>query len=304
MPEPAPEPYRHPLQDLRRQLGLDVRGAQPLRLHDAATLLLPAEDLVVRLVTRSDEALRRATKAVQLTAWLATQGFPAVRPAAADPVTAGEYLITIWYAVPEQPRPDSLTVHTALGRLIRDLHTLPDPPITLPEADPLARLRSALDVDTHRAEPVLDHRDHEFLTRRIHDLDDRYRSMSFPLGIGLIHNDAHPGNLLIDRTSPHGHVLTDWDSACRGPREMDVVLVGAPASRFGDTPDERRAFTTGYGYDIATWPAHQTLRDIRDLHSLAGHIRAAPAHRPALRELHTRVRSLRENDGATRWSTP
>src|SRR4051812_32119933 len=94
------------------------------------------------------------------------------------------------------------------------------------------------------------------------------------LGIGLIHNDAHPGNLLPDPAELHGYVMTDWDGASIGPRELDVILVGAPGSR---------------------------LRDIRDLHSLAGHIRAAPHKPAALAELRTRVRSPRDDDLTVRW---
>ena len=36
-------------------------------------------------------------------------------------------------------------------------------------------------------------------------------------------------------------------------------LVGSPGSRFGDPEHERLAFTDAYGYDIAGWPAYQTL---------------------------------------------
>jgi aminoglycoside phosphotransferase (APT) family kinase protein len=239
---------------------------------------------------------------VQLTAWLSEQAFPAVHPAVAEPISAGEYVATVWHAVPPQPHQDSRTAHAALGRLLQELHALPSPPVALPNADPLARLRTALGLDTRRTEPVLTSSDHDFLTHRIRDLDEQYRSMNFPLGIGLIHNDAHPGNLLAAPTSRHGYVLTDWESACIGPREMDVVLAGAPGSRFDDTEDERLAFTTGYGYDIATWSNYRILRDIRDLHSLAGHIRAAPHHTAARNELRIRVQSLREDDSTVRWN--
>lgn len=117
------------------------------------------------------------------------------------------------------------------------------------------------------------------------------------------HGDAHPGSLLPTPSHPSRFLLTDWESACLGPREMDLILVGAPGSRFDDTDDERHAFTTAYGYDIATWPHHQTLRDIRDLHALAGHLRAAPHHTPARTELHHRIDTLRRNDHTTRWHT-
>jgi len=114
--------------------------------------------------------------------------------------------------------------------------------------------------------------------------------MRFPLGSGQIHNDAHPGNLVPDPTSRHRYLLTDWEGACIGPRELDVVLVGAPGSRFGDPDHERLAFTRVYGYDIATWPEHQPLRDIRDLHSLAAYIRTGTRKPAALAQLRVKDR--------------
>jgi aminoglycoside phosphotransferase (APT) family kinase protein len=301
MAEPVPQPPDAALHELGRQLGLDVTQARALRMHDASTLLLPAHHLVVRLVGASAETLTRATKALQLTAWLSTQAFPSVRPAIAEPIQVAGHVATVWHEIPAYPRPDSHLVHTALGRILRNLHALPTPPVVLPTADPLARLRTALDTDAHRGEPVLSSTERAFLAQQVQNLAQRYAAMTFPLGTGLIHNDAHPGNVLPDPTSQHGFVLTDWESACIGPREMDVVLVGAPGSRFGDTEDERLAFTAGYGYDIGTWPGYRILRDIRDLHSLAGHLRAAPHQPTALNELRTRIASLRDDDRTVRW---
>lgn len=289
------------LSHVAAQLGLDAAGARPLRLHDASTFLLPVEELVLRLNTASGETLGRAMKALQLTAWLATRDFPAVRPAITEPVTIDDRVVTVWHAVAPRPPGTSRGVHTALGRLVKDLHQLPDPPVVLPAADPLARLRAALDIDSRRAQPVLNGGDHGFLAHRVQDLDAQYRLLTFPLGVGLIHNDAHPGNVLPASAAKYGYLLTDWEGACIGPREMDVVLTGAPGSRFGDAEEDRLAFSAAYGYDITTWPPYQILRDIRDLHSLAGHIRAAPNYLAARNELSIRIRSLREDDRTVRW---
>ncbi len=285
------------------RLGFDAAAAQPLRVHDAVTLLLPADHVVVRLVPESEEAVQRAARAVHLTGWLARQDFPTVRPAAGEPIEAAGYVATIWREVPSHPAGSPTIVNAALGRLLRDLHTLPSPPVELPTADPLARLRAAMRLDVTRPQPALDRDETAFLHVRVDELTERYTSMSFPLGSGLIHNDAHPGNLIPNPASRHGHLLTDWEGASIGPRELDVVLVGAPGSRFGDPEHERLAFTNAYGYDIAAWPDYQTLRDIRDLHSLAAYIRTGNRKPAAVAELHRRIASLRSNDRTVRWAT-
>src|SRR5262249_48966194 len=137
---------------------------------------------------------------------------------------------------------------------------------------------------------------------RVAEFAGQYATMSFPLGVGLVHNDAQPGNMIPNPDSRYGYVLTDWEGACIGPRELDVVLVGAPGSRFGDPDDEREAFVAGYGYDIGSWPDYQVLRDIRDLHSLAAYIRAGTRKPAALTELRVRVASIRDGDRTVQWT--
>jgi aminoglycoside phosphotransferase (APT) family kinase protein len=302
MPEPLPAPVAATARTVAARLGLNADQARPLRLHDAATLLLPADHVVIRLVPTTEEAVARAHRAVGLTRWLATRDFPTIRPAADEPIETNGFVATAWHEVAARAPGSPMEVNTALGRLLRELHLLPVPPLALPTADPLARLRAALRLDTARPEPVLDRDDTTFLHRRIEHLSARYATMRFPLGSGLIHNDAHPGNLVSDPASRYGYLLADWEGACLGPRELDVVLVGAPGSRFGDPDNERLAFTTAYGYDIATWPDYQTLRDIRDLHSLAAYIRTGTRNPATLAQLRIRIASLRNGDRSVRWA--
>jgi hypothetical protein len=91
-----------------------------------------------------------------------------------------------------------------------------------------------------------------------------FEALTFPLGTGLIHNDAHAGSLLADSRSPSGYVLGDWESACDGLREIDVVPDGAPGNRFGLPEQQRREFSDAYGYDLASWPGWPVMRDVRD----------------------------------------
>jgi len=293
------------LQQVKAHLGQapNMTAERPLRLHDTATILLPTERIVARIAPVSKLTRERAARALRLTDWLYGQGFPTVRPAILEPIAVPEYIITLWHQVPEQPTHSVLEANTALGRLLRELHRLPDPPFTLPTVDPLARLRAALAVDAHRSQPILATADTEFLEHQVEEFSKQYAEMQFPLGHGLIHNDAHAGNVLADETSPYGYLLIDWEGACLGPREMDLVLVGAPGSRFGDTEAERSALCTGYGFDIGAWPGHTMLRAVRDLHSLAAYIRIGHQDPRAIREVRIRIDSLRNEDRNIRWST-
>src|SRR4051794_37264832 len=57
------------LREATASLGLDAADARPLRLHGSGIYLLPSEGMVARLIEATDENRRRASTAVQVTAW-------------------------------------------------------------------------------------------------------------------------------------------------------------------------------------------------------------------------------------------
>jgi aminoglycoside phosphotransferase (APT) family kinase protein len=290
------------LHSIAAQLHLDTEGFQPLRVHDAAVYLLPRSNIVVRLVRATDTNRERAELALRVTEWLRRHNFPSVRPRYRQPYQAAGTLATLWEYLPQPSTDPPLSVLArALGRLLRDLHALPAPPFRLPTFDPFARLRAAMDGD--RVSSVLLADDCAFLDARIVKLEDAFRALDFPLGIGLIHNDAHIGNLLASAGSRCGFVLADWESARWGPREVDLVLEGAPGNRFGESAELRTAFAEAYGYDIAGWVGWRVLRDARDLHSLAAYLRTAPSQPAAAEELRRRLASLKDTRRAYVWRT-
>lgn len=290
------------------RLSLDTTDARSLRLHDSGFFLLPGPNVVVRLSEATSENRARADLALRVTGWLHSQGFPAVVPVHSGLCAAGGMVATVWRYLPQPPDPVSALVRArALGGLLRELHALADSPLGLPVLDPFARLRAAVELDGQRTEPVLSPAERAFLVGRITELADAYAGLDFPRGIGLIHNDAHIGNLLIsaDRRYGYGYgygfVLADWESARLGPREVDLVPEGAPGNRFGASAELRAAFASRYGYDVAAWNGWRVLRDARDLHSLAAYIRTALDKPASARELRRRLGSLREDDRSVVW---
>ncbi len=290
------------LRAVAEHLRFDPTDARPLRVHDSGVFLLPRPNVVVRLIEATSENRARADLAVRVTGWLARQGFPAVEPVQGGLCEAGGVVATVWRWLPQPLDPASpLVLARALGGLLRELHALSDPPFRPPTLDPFARLRAAVELDGQRSEPVLSPADRAFVVGRIAVLGDAYARLDFPCGIGLIHNDAHIGNLLANADSPHGFVLTDWESARFGPREVDLVPEGAPGNRFGESAELRAAFAGGYRYDIGVWDGWRVLRDARDLHSLAAYIRVSLDKPAAAQELRRRLASLRAGDRGLVW---
>ncbi|MDJ0346834.1 aminoglycoside phosphotransferase family protein [Streptomyces sp. H10-C2] len=273
-----------------RESGLSDRSLTQLHLHATSVYLLPAEDIVVR-VSSADQT-PRLSSAVALTRWLVSNRYPATEPVdLPQPMVCGPYAVTFWVHYPQQEHSASLAGH--LGDLLRRLHDLPPPPVALPEYQPMSSLKT-----TVASSIGLGHDQRDWLMARMHELLDEYRQLDFPLGHGLLHGDAYPGNALWDGSRPR---LGDWDEAAVGPREIDLANT-FQGVRFGRTDAELDDFGQRYGYDIRQWPGLPILCRIRDLHTLGSYIRRADkGDEAAANQLSYRIETLRNEDDEAQW---
>ena len=283
------------LREVCQIVGADPTDARLLHQRSNTVYLLPRDDLVVRLAPDTPLRRARAQTCIQVTRWLTAQPEPiALEPAAgAQPVLAAGAVATVWPHRPTTPPP----ALEDLAAPLRHLHALPAPPFPLPRYQPLQRLVEAVDLDQQRPHPAVADDDRSWLLDRAHALVDTFTTTAFPLGEGLVHTDAHSENLVRDTDGQW--LLIDWDNACLGPRELDL-LTGIP-DHFHEPEADRKRFLTGYGYDLLKWPGWILLRDITELHALGAYIRLAPTKPAAAAELHHRIRSLRAGDRSARW---
>ncbi|GIH79464.1 phosphotransferase enzyme family protein [Planobispora longispora] len=268
------------------QAGLDVRGVTLLRDFANAVYHLPAEGVVVRLARAAPGKFDRLTTSVRVTRWLAEQGFPTVRPLEIkQPVAAEGFLVTFWHHEEHAgPRPEP----AELGAMLRLLHEMPPAPFELPTHDPFGPVLRAIE-----AARLLGDDDRAWLLRRCGELAETYyERVRFALPYGLIHGDAHRGNLI---RTPDGLLLCDWDSVCAGPRETDLIptLQGV---RFGLTGGQRAGFSRAYGHDLTAWQGYPVMRDMRELQTLTAVLRNAHRDPVAAGELRHRLDSLRAGD--------
>ncbi|GAB3447731.1 phosphotransferase [Actinophytocola sediminis] len=277
-----------------RAFGLDDADARLLHHRSNAVYALPRDQVVARLSPATDLRRERAATVIGVTRWLSSLPDPvALAPLPGDqPVVTESAVATFWRYRPTTAPP----TFEHLATLLRRLHQLPPPPFPMPRYRPLHRLREAIDLDTRRNEPALADTTRAWLDNRVAVMLETFTQTTFPLGVGLIHADAHSENLV---RQDDGWVLIDWDQTCLGPRELDL-LAGLP-DHFHEPAADRTAFLTAYGYDLTRWPAWTLLRDIAELHSLASYIRLAPTKPAAAQELTRRVDSLRSGDRSVRW---
>ncbi|MBP2706707.1 aminoglycoside phosphotransferase family protein [Microbispora sp. RL4-1S] len=276
-----------------RQAGLSSTGARLLRSVANVVYHLPTEGVVVRLAEATTPGkLDRLVTSLKVTRWLHEQGFPVIRPLdVRQPIAAEGCLATFWYY--EEGGPSGGAEHdpAPLGVLLRWLHALPSVPFALPTYDPFGGIRRAV-----HASLVIGDDERTWLLDRCAGLEETYyERLDFALPYGLIHGDAHRGNLI---RTPERLLLCDWDSVSAGPREIDLVptLQGV---RFGLSEEQRSGFVRAYGGDIRRWPGYPVLRDIRELQTLTAVLRNAHRDPAAEEELRHRLASLRAGDDRT-----
>jgi aminoglycoside phosphotransferase (APT) family kinase protein len=287
----TPERLTEVLASVCAAAGLDPRGARLLKFTANAVFRL-REPVVVRIA--GSTALRhRVAKVVRVAGWLAEHDVPAVRllPGLPQPVRVGDYLATVWEAVPAgRKRPTSRD----LAVLLRVLHGLPRPAFDLPTWQPLDDVRRRLG-DAEELDPA----DRRFLEDRCAELADRLAALDYPLPESVVHGDAHLGNLV---PGPAGPLLCDFDSTCLGPPEWDLTPIPVGLDRFGGSRRAARVFTREYGFDVTRWPGFAVLREVRELKlatSVLPILRSQPGVVPELRR---RLDSVRTGDTSAGWS--
>jgi Ser/Thr protein kinase RdoA (MazF antagonist) len=272
-------------------VGLDAGDARLVRLGENAIFLLPPVNVVAR-IARSIDLSDRVGRELSMARWLAALDFPAVRVAedVKQLIEADGRLVTFWVLVPESSYEATFE---DLGVMLRRLHALPTPPFDLPVFDPFSvvpmRLANPGEADSSSV---------AYLMELYEELRDAYARLEFPTPFGLIHGDAHRGNLLMDGRTP---LLTDFEVVACGPREWDLTPTALSVDRFGLPRDTYKAFADAYGSDVIDWSGFAVLRAIRELTMTTWLMQIVGEGQRYADEFALRVDSLRKGDRERRW---
>jgi aminoglycoside phosphotransferase (APT) family kinase protein len=278
------------------RLGVPVHDARLLRLHGNASYALPSAGLIIRIAT-SPQVLGPIIASIAVTRWLAGRGFPCTVPADIDdqPFVIDGYVVSAWRYLPtaDTPAPTS----AEMGDILGELHAQGDPAYPLPNLeDPLASVTATISEAPDAMSPA----SQSWLQERITSLRRQWSALDFPRAAGLIHGDAHIGNLM--RAASGQAVLGDWDHVATGPREWDLAQIHYMDRRFGRAVENGLdAFAAAYGWDIRTWPGLDTLIAIREIWGLRPYIRTARDRPDYKQQLAYRLDTLQSGDTQARW---
>ncbi|MEU8574123.1 phosphotransferase enzyme family protein [Streptomyces asoensis] len=284
------------MDEARAREVLAAANVLPAAAADARLLALgenavfAAGDLVVK-VGRDAGLLDRARHELDVAAWLAGAGVPAVRAAEPEPLLVDGHPVTLWHRLPDPVRPAG---PRDLAELLRLVHALPAAPFGLPARDLLSGVERWLRLAGDAVDPA----DAAFLRERRDGFAAAAAALVPRLPAGPIHGDALPRNVHI---GPGGPVLVDLETVSADLREHDLVVMALSRDRYGLPAEAYDAFTQAYGWDVREWSGCAVLRGARETASCAWVAQHAPSNPKAAQEFRRRVASLRDGDEAVRW---
>lgn len=311
---------RRRLDDICHQAGIDAGNATLVKYTMNAVYVAPP--YVLRLA-HGPHALTRAHQTVAAAAALTRAGAPTIRLAddlaVIQPVVGGDWVATIWRHVPTadaDAQPVDLAAPLSALHALDRLHG-----VALPEWAPTDKVYCRLDSAAALPRPDADaldtwartelrHSGKELLhtlRQRCDDLARALTTVSWHLPPGVIHSDAHTGNLLLRRAPRRPlpdptALLCDLDGICHGPREWDLVPTAHGTTRFGRPLADYHAFTKVYGFDITAWPGWPILRDVRELQLVTSTLDSATSRPDVAHQLAHRLRSLLTDDPTAVWT--
>jgi Ser/Thr protein kinase RdoA (MazF antagonist) len=206
-----------------------------------------------------------------------------------------DYAVTFWHALRRRPESDpwSGAELAAPLKAMHDIHI--DDTAGLPRWEPFAAAQRRLAA----ADPALPPDDLAWLHDQWNLAAEQYRRLP-PVQLGLVHGDAHAGNLLRPQPGSQTPVLADLDSCGIGPVSWDLAVPALDGIRFGEK-DFYVDFAAAYGRDVTESPEWPVLRRIREL-LLATSAIPDLSRRPAIAAQHAhRLATLRAGHTDAIW---
>lgn len=273
------------------RVGLDPTGAVMLRGHTNAVYTLPAAGAVAK-IARAGTPSDSVHRTVRLVRWLTSLDFPTVELLPVEqPVVVGGHAVTFWHHLPQ---PDHPVPAAHLAAPLRTLHELPPPPFDVRPVDTAGAVRRSIAETT-----ALPPDDVAYLEGRLAELEDALPQVHYVLPPGLCQGDPQHRNAL-----HHGGtaVLCDWDTACFGQPELDLVTVEIHCRRFGYGPSHYREFADQYGFDVTSWQGYPVLCALRELRMITTNAKRASAGSPTITEVRRRIQGLRSDHTGLEWN--
>jgi Ser/Thr protein kinase RdoA (MazF antagonist) len=279
--------------------GLVPSDYELLRFGTNAVFRLRDTPWVLRL-RRPGAEPGEIERQVLLARWLADRGFAVNRPAAdPSPVMTGLQgaIGSFWEWVENDPN-ERIGVGD-FGQMLGALHAMTDsyePRREFPRWNAVAEIEDRL-AQVDERPSFLPPQESELLRQWTEDVQRELTAVEWSLPVGVIHGDAHTGNVLATRK---GGVLIDLDALSLGPREWDLVPTAVSNLRFRGELAPVAVFGEGYGFDLLAWSGWPVLRRLRELYMTSWLATVATSDERRA-EVHHRIDTLRNEREDVLW---
>lgn len=270
---------------------------QLVRFGTNAVFRLLGTPWVLRL-RRPGATLAEIKRQVDLATWLIEEGFPANRPSEHSPVVLQEAgaIASFWEWVDHDP--DARISTRLFGALLERFHELASRypgGSSFPTWSPTEEMNARLDSVTGR-NIFLGDSEIELLRHWTNDVSEALEHIDWKLPRGVIHGDAHTGNVLVTAS---GGVLIDYDALAVGPREWDLTPTAVSRLRFAHDLESIEVFGGEYGFNLLGWSGWPVLKRLRELYMTTWLLTVASSDEREQEVIH-RIRSLSVGDDS-RW---
>lgn len=207
-------------------------------------------------VHRPTRSISEVSKEVALVEHLDEVNFPSTRLSsryAPQPVVFDESIITIWELEHDTGAEKNLG---ELGTLIRAFHeAVADASESWP---PLPWIDISLErLERYMSDSRFDSATIGSINKRVEQLQGiASGSIKSELGWGIVHGDAHIGNVI---SGAEGLVLADFERVCVSAREWDAIPTVVAIRRFGNDEKQLRSFASTFHNDLLD---HEFLDDM------------------------------------------
>jgi len=284
-----------------RETGLPSSDLSLIRFGTNAVFEVGGADLALRL-RRPGTTANEIARQVALANWLAEHGFPVNRPAKGfDVLHEGleGAIASFWEWISEDS--ERKATITELGDLLRNLHGLIDrypKSMDFPRWAPFDEIEHRIRILEDQADGWPASSQLDLLRRWSRETAADLEPIDWQLPAGLIHGDAHVGNVLAARTGTN--LLIDLDAVARGHREWDLVPTAVSRLRFHGDLDSIQDFSTAYGFDLLDWTGWPVMRRLRELYMTSWLMSVANSGERR-EEVEHRMSCLAEGDEQAIW---
>lgn len=283
-----------------RATDLTQRSLRLVRFGTNAVFEVEGTGIALRL-RRPGTAPEEIQRQIDLANWLADRAYPVNRPAAELNLQDLDGAVASFWEWIDEDR--DREIHLAdLARLLRTLHGLLDEypaAADFPRWDPFDEIEQRLRVIELEAESWPGQARLDLFRDWLLQSRDELGAVEWALPGGLIHGDAHVGNVLTARNG--ANVLIDFDAVAQGCREWDLVPTAVSQLRFRATPDSLESLTAAYGFDLLQWSGWPAMKRTRELYMTSWLMSVANDDRRR-EEVDHRMRCLAESDGQVTWN--